>query len=301
MPGTWVWTEGRYAWRPGHWMTVRPDWDWIPAHYVWAPRGYVFVDGYWDHAISRRGVLYAPVHFDAEVYARHEFSYSPVTVINTSVFSDHLFVRPQYDHYYFGDYYAASYRDSGFYASFSYQSGRQGYDPIYAHERWQHRQDPEWDRHVQADFEQRRDHEDARPRRTLAAQVSFGNTDARRADRTLTLAASLEQVSHAKDGGVRLRTVEKDERQQVAQRGKEVQRFREERQRSEIDSSADKPPSRSQPVRVKALRSPIAARPSDKLGKDESPPDRPESPKPDTKVERKARKSVEKREHPPKP
>ena len=121
LPGCWVWQQSRYAWRPGFWATVQPDWDWVPAHYVWAPRGYVFVDGYWDYSIGRRGVLFAPVYFDAGVYARRGFSYSPTTVIDLGVFANHLFLRPQYQHYYFGDYYAANYRGAGFYPSYSYQ------------------------------------------------------------------------------------------------------------------------------------------------------------------------------------
>ena len=69
LPGSWVWNQGRYAWRPGFWAAVRPDWDWVPAHYVYSPRGYVFVDGYWDHSIGQRGVLFAPVYFNSGVYA----------------------------------------------------------------------------------------------------------------------------------------------------------------------------------------------------------------------------------------
>ena len=82
LPGCWVWQNSRYAWRPGFWATAQPNWDWIPAHYVWAPRGYVFVDGYWDHSIGRRGMLFAPVYFNAGVYGRPGFSYSPTTVID---------------------------------------------------------------------------------------------------------------------------------------------------------------------------------------------------------------------------
>ena len=108
-----MWQQNRYAWRPGFWATVQPDWDWIPAHYVWAPRGYVFVDGYWDYSVDRRGVLFAPVYFNASVYSRRGFSYSPSTVIDLVVFASHLFLRPQYQHYYFGDYYAANYRTRG--------------------------------------------------------------------------------------------------------------------------------------------------------------------------------------------
>ena len=300
-PGSWVWHQSRYAWRPGYWLVVHPNWDWMPAHYVWAPRGYVFIDGYWDYSVSRRGVLFAPVYFDSAVYTRRDFTYSPVTVINISVFSDHLFVRPQYSHYYFGDYYAASYRESGYYASFSFQSGRHGYDPIYTHDRWQNRQDPDWDRHVQANFNLRRDQEDARPRRTLAAQITYANTDARRGDRSFALASSVEQVARSKESTLRFRPVEKDERQQAAQRGKEVQRFRDDRQRVETDASAEKTTTKAEPVKVKANRSPIAAKPGAKLGKDEAPPKRPESPQPDPKVERKTKKTVEKHDRPEKP
>ena len=67
LPGTWLWQQSRYAWRPGVWATVQPDWVWIPA-ICSAPRGYVFVNGYWDYSVGRRGVLFAPVIFDAAVY-----------------------------------------------------------------------------------------------------------------------------------------------------------------------------------------------------------------------------------------
>ena len=69
-PGCWVWLNSRYAWRPGFWAIAQPDWVWVPPHYIWTPRGYVFVDGYNDYAVARRGVLFAPVYFDAGVYGR---------------------------------------------------------------------------------------------------------------------------------------------------------------------------------------------------------------------------------------
>ena len=95
-------------------------------------------------------------------------------MIDLGVFANHLFLRPQYQHYYFGDYYAANYRSAGFYPWFSINTGRFGYDPIYAHQRWQHRQDSGWEHRQQADFQNRRDHEDLRPPRTWAAQGEIG-------------------------------------------------------------------------------------------------------------------------------
>ena len=173
LPGCWMWQNSRYAWRPGFWATVQPNWVWIPAHYVWAPRGYVFVDGYWDYSINRRGVLFAPVYFSAGVYGRRGFSYSPTTVIDLAAMTSHLFLRPRYQSYYFGDYYAANYQSAGFYPAYSYNSGRFGYDPIFAHERWQHRQDSGWVQRQQVAFQDRRDHENLRPPRTWAAQTSI--------------------------------------------------------------------------------------------------------------------------------
>jgi hypothetical protein len=318
IPGSWVWVEGRYAWRPGYWMIVQADWDWVPSHYVYAPRGYVYLDGYWDHPVARRGVLFAPVYFsphvygrrglpfapvyvDSRIYVRPGYTYTPTTVISLSVFSDHLFVRPQYNHYYFGDYYAASYRDSGFYASFSFQSSRRGYDPIYAHQRWRHRHEPEWGRRVEANFSYRRDHEDARPRRTLAAQLRYSDSDARRGDRSISLATSVEKASRDNHDGVRFRRVGDDERHQVVQRVKGMQRFRENRKRAETDVSVDRSSDRSEPIRTKAHRSPISAKRGEQLGKGKSPPKRPDTPKPDHKVERKPKKKFEKHKRGGKP
>ena len=142
LPGCWVWQQNRYAWRPGYWTQGNQDWDWVPAHYVWTPRGYVFVDGYYDYSVPRRGVVFAPVYFNEGLRTQRGFSYSPSTVINSGVFVSHLFLRPGYGHYYFGDYYGSNYANAGFSPWFSFQSSRRGYDPIYANQRWQHRQRP---------------------------------------------------------------------------------------------------------------------------------------------------------------
>ena len=95
-PGCWVWYQGRYAWRPGYWAQGRADWDWMPAHYVWTPRGYIFVGGFWDYPVERRGILFAPVYFESGVYSRRGYFYSPTIVISLGVFTDHLFLRPRY-------------------------------------------------------------------------------------------------------------------------------------------------------------------------------------------------------------
>lgn len=298
LPGCWVWQTNRYAWRPGFWASAQPDWDWIPAHYVWAPRGYVYVDGYWDYSVGRRGLLFAPVYFNAAAYARPGFSYSPRTVINPAVFASHLFLRPQYQHYYFGDYYAANYQAAGFYPSYAYNSGRLGYDPIYAQQRWQHRQDGQWEQRVAADFQNRRDHEDARPPRTWAAQGALGTSDARASERGLVMAAPLDHLTRSKDSPLRFQPVDRSERQQFSQHAQEVQRFREERQKLETKAaapSAELHATQFAPARVPLPRSPVVARPVADFGKQHAPPQMYDAPRSDLTVAPKPRaaRSVE--------
>ena len=292
LPGCWVWQNRRYAWRPGFWATVEPDWVWVPAHYVWAPRGYVFVDGYWDYSIARRGVLFAPVYFSAGVYGQPGFSYSPTTVIDLGVFANHLFLRPRYQHYYFGDYYAANYRGAGFHPWFSINTGRFGYDPIYAHQRWQHRQDRGWEQRQRADFQGRRDHEDLRPPRTWADQGLLNAIEATSRAGLPGVASLLDDLRGRKDSPLRFQAVDPPERKQFSQHGQNVQKFREQRQKLETSAVVAPAESRSNkftPARVKFPGSPIVAKRGADLGKGHTPPKTYEAPQPDPKVVAKPR------------
>jgi hypothetical protein len=298
LPGSWIWRQSRYAWRPGNWEAARPNWVWIPAHYVWAPRGFLFVDGYWDYSVDRRGMLFAPVFFDASVYSRRGFFYSPTTVIDSGVFSDQLFLRPSYNHYYFGDYYAAGYAGAGFYPSFSYASGGYGYDPIFAQQRWEHRGDSGWGRQVQATFQDRRDHQDARPPRTLIAQNAFVAGAGNSSNRGFVAATSLDQLAKRPNGSLRLQPVTKEEQQQFAQHGQAVQKFSENRQGLEAKgtkSPTDALSKGSEPSRVKLPLSPLASRPVDQLSKDNAPPRTQEVLKPDLNSEPKPRAEAQPR------
>ncbi len=291
LPGSWVWQQNRYAWRPGFWSSVQPNWVWIPAHYVHARRGYVFVDGYWDYSIGRRGVLFAPVHFAAGTYTRPGFSYSPATVINLGAFVDNLFLRPQYQHYYFGDYYAANYQDAGYYPSYSVNAGRFGYDPIFAHERWQHRQDGQWEQNVAATFQNRRDHEEARPPRIWTNEVVIGGGGIAAAVRNL-VGASLDQASRSQNGVWQFQPVDQAERQRLGQQRQDVYRFRDQRQQGETNAAVVPsvvPAHRGEPARMKLPSSPIAARSAEQLGQEHLPPKVHTAPAPDGLVQPKPR------------
>jgi len=143
VPGSWIWNPGTgaYAWRAGYWARVQPGYVWVPNRYLWTPTGYIFIPGYWDLAVSQRGVLYAPVIVDPTVVTAG-FYYTPTYAINDTVVVDALFVQPMYAHYYFGDYYGPAYATMGFQSAFVY-SGR-NYDSIIVYESWAHRSQPNW-------------------------------------------------------------------------------------------------------------------------------------------------------------
>lgn len=287
-PGNWAWEQERYAWRPGFWAQGRQDWDWIPAHYVWTPRGYVFVDGYWDYPAQRRGVLFAPVHFSPEVYGRRDYRYSPSVVIDLSALIEHLFLRPRHHHYYFGDYYDARYDRAGFYSSRLFYSSRRGYDPIYAHRRWEHRRDREWDRHDAAAYQYRRDHDSARPPRTWVAQRNFEPDLSHSEFRGPELATSMNQLAASKGKSMPFQSVDKEERVRLANREQDVQKSRAQRRIQEArvadDVEGDSGAVRK-PARVPRGKSPIAAEPIDPSGKGRTPPPAPRTSRPDRKDE----------------
>ncbi len=287
LPGCWLWRNGRYAWRPGFWATAQPNWVWVPARYVWAPRGYVFVDGYWDHSIERRGVLFAPVHFNKNVYAQQGFSYSPTTVIDLAALTSHLFLRPRYQHYYFGDYYAANYSGAGFLPWFTVNTGRSGYDPIFAHHRWRNRRDSGWEQRQRTEFQNRRTHENIRPPRTWADHAEMRTRQMRGDDRSSIFAETLDDFRNRADRSVRFQPVNQSERQQFIDHARKVQRFREERQRLELNEERGRAESRGGHLgsgKVRFSGSPIVSPRGNGRGGDQTPPRMHGVPNPDPNV-----------------
>jgi hypothetical protein len=169
-PGHWVWRGDRYVWQPGYWARIQSGYVWVPSHYRWTPHGYVFIGGYWDLAVTRRGILYAPVAVDIVVVGPR-YVHTPRYAVCDAVVLDALFVRPAYGHYYFGDYYGPAYQRRGYEAVVVYS--RRSYDPVIVYERWGHRSDPRW-LEVQVDLTHARDAGRAPvPPRTLVQQQNI--------------------------------------------------------------------------------------------------------------------------------
>ena len=271
-PGNWMWNQGSYAWGPGYWARGRADWDWTPSHYMWTPRGYVYVDGYWDYPVSRRGSLFAPVYYSSGVHSG--YSYTPSILLDLAVFAEALFLRPNYHHYYFGDYYDNSYQNGGYFSAYAYQSNRYGYDPIYSQQRWSHRQDRGWDSRMGASYQYRRDNVDARPPRTWDAQRAIATTSQFKQN-SMLVATPIDQMAKRKDSSVQFQSVTKAERQQLTQRNQDVQKFRDERRTLEtktVDPAILKAGSIAEPTKVEHPRSPIVAKSADQLGRGKAPP-----------------------------
>ena len=154
---------------PGFWVTFQPNWVWIPARYVWTPGGYIFVDGYWDHPLEQRGLLFAPIRVDLAVVGPR-WVYTPTFVVQPDFLIGSLFVRPSYCHYYFGDYFEARFKDRGYVPWFDYHVAKNVFDPNFAYYRHVYRADPTWERDLRDLYAGRFGGTIARPPHTLVEQ-----------------------------------------------------------------------------------------------------------------------------------
>jgi hypothetical protein len=231
--GYWYRDSLRYAWRPGCWQAARADWVWVPAHYIWTPRGCVFAAGYWDYDIGRRGLLFAPVYFGRPLYARPGYCYTPTVVIETNYLSIALFSRPRYSHYYFGDYFAASYVSLGILPWYECRSRRDWYDPIYFHAAWSHRSEDRWEDRQREHYDLLRRDVAARPPRTFALQAGVQRplvqASGRPAPRPAMMAAPLSEVVARKAPGMKFERLDAGRRTDLQKYATSLSTYRDQR------------------------------------------------------------------------
>jgi hypothetical protein len=175
-PGCWVYREARFWWRPGFWVAFRPDWMWVPAHYIWSPGGCLFVEGYWDHPLHERGLLFAPVRFERGFVVTVERPFVPSFVVQSDFLLSALFVSPTHHHYYFGDYFEERYAQRGFVTWLDYRTSKHSYDPTFAYYRHSTPDAEQWERSLHALYAGRRSGEVPRPPHTLVQQQQVVNT-----------------------------------------------------------------------------------------------------------------------------
>jgi hypothetical protein len=159
----------------------------VPARYIWTPYGWVFASGYWDYAFGARGMLFAPVFFTRPLWLTVGWFYRPSFAIAFDGLYDSLFVGLGWSHYYFGDYYGSAYLSFGIYPWFWHAAHH--YDPIWAHERWVHRNNAQWATGLHSTYVNRVNGKLAVPPRTFSAQVGA-------VLRTVNSFAQLHQSGH---------------------------------------------------------------------------------------------------------
>jgi hypothetical protein len=196
-----------------------------------------------------------------------------------------LFVQPQSNHYYYGDYYDGRYEQQGIYPWHSRQATRYGNDPMYSHYRsTQLRHNPNWDTYVDEQYQYRRNHVDARPPQTLTLQVNFINTQKAGVPENLIIGKSLAEVVQSETQPLRFTTVSMDERKHLETRGREVRNLQFERAVKETpprSASRSKAARKTaQPVTVQLPVSPVVAKPIENVEGAITPPPLPVLPKP---------------------
>jgi len=271
IPGTWFYTDSGYRWRTGYWAAYRPGLLCVPARYIWTPRGYIFASGFWDLAFASRGLLYAPVYFTSRLWLTPGWYYRPTFAISTGLAFNSFFVRAGYGHYFFGDYYGARY------AGFGYQPwvnfGVRQYDPIFAYERWNNRQNAQWLANMRQVYDARVNGAQPLPPRTLADQQKLGG-----GAKSLVMLNTTDQLKQA---GQKLekvspqqRTVQKQNVQQIVSRSMEQSRTAPKAAGQSLPPY--QPPARKQPAtgaNVSNTKPPAAGGPSSNRGPGQMVPD----------------------------
>jgi hypothetical protein len=170
VPGCWIFRQSRFMWRPGFWCPYQPGWLWIPAHYVWTPGGCLFVEGYWDHPLEARGLLFAPVRLANRLLTAANWAFTPQFVVQPDFLMGALFVQPRLGHYYFGDFFEDRYRRGGFVPWMDYRIGRAAYDPNFNYYRLAFANYGGWERGLRGLYQARYRGDIPRPPRTLVQQ-----------------------------------------------------------------------------------------------------------------------------------
>jgi hypothetical protein len=217
VPGCWVFDQGRYLWRPGYWVAYHDGWVWTRAHYLWTPTGAIFVDGYWDYALDRRGLLFAPVNFDQGIFKRPNWAYVPHYVVRPDVLLASLFLRSATRYYYVGDYFGARYEQAGYVPWLNARINRHTPDPLFSY----YRHPPEgerWEREQRELHTSRSRGQGQLPPRTLSQQNQVIQNLRREAtpnNTTINHMTVVHPLPEAQSGNIKLREVPREQHKEL--------------------------------------------------------------------------------------
>lgn len=245
IPGNWVYDSGDYRWQPGFWTRTQENWVWSPAQYVWTPRGCIYRQGFWDYDVAYRGVVFTPVYYQQPIYRSAAYTYRPRYTIDTSLgLFVHLFVRPNYGSYYFGDYYGSRYAQQ--YRPWATTFGQaQTYDPFYAHYRYlptyREADALTWITTQHRYFETDQKY---RPPRTIEAQREFvrANRTTSVAPTVLRLASvgeSITNLAQQQDSAFEFRSLAANEMESFRERSAPLRELSQQRRKLEVRVAGD--------------------------------------------------------------
>jgi hypothetical protein len=238
--GSWNYDDTSYRWQPGYWAPYQENWVWISPRYAWTPAGCVYLPGRWDYRLTRRGCLFAPVYYTQPVYLRPNYVYRPWCALNTPNLFVHLWVRPNYSHFYFGNYYGSNWGNWGVTPWCQYQPYRNCYDPMLTQLQCHYRQSgvnfigrlDGWHNHYVNNIS-------SRPPQTWNEQVRFVNnisvnkTNVTNANITHVkqniLAVNLQDASKRNDLNVKFAHLDGNMQKQAISRVKETREVRQHR------------------------------------------------------------------------
>jgi WXXGXW repeat (2 copies) len=225
--GSWTYVDTGYRWQPGYWSAYQDNWVWISARYVWTPAGCVYLPGRWDYRLTRRGCLFAPVYFTQPIYLRTNYVYRPWYALNTSNLFVHLWVRPNYGHFYFGNYYGSNWNNWGVTPWCQYRPYRNCYDPVLTQLQCHYRQSgvnyisrlDGWHNHYAKNVSHR-------PPGTWNEQIKIVNQTN---SKQISLAVNLQDAARRNDLSVKFAHLDGNMHKQAIDRAKESRDLRQHR------------------------------------------------------------------------
>jgi len=196
------------------------------------------------------------VHFARSwwgLFGRPTYRYRPSICIDVANLWDNLFCRPQYGHYYFGDYYDPGYARRGIYPWFERNKAHNWYSPFCAYGEWRHeREQPRWLEGVRRDFDDRRAYKELRPAHTYQALEAEIRRQPERDRGRMAFAKPLTSYSANPKEGFRFERVNADARRKIIVEGRERHDLA--IQRARWESSVTKPGKEFQPSKVQFPR-----------------------------------------------
>ena len=187
-------------------------------------------------------MMFAPVYFQPAVYAQPNFRYAPRVLIAATQVLVHLFARPNYGSYYFGDYYGNQYAGAGYYPWFAAANVNRGagwYDPFYVYQRTHYgRTNPNWLDDYRRSYTYFASNQDARPRHTYAEQrrfaernnlrdIDFSKVGLQQANpiQTTILGVALNDAVSNQSLAKQIRKVDERQRESWQKRSQEIKQF----------------------------------------------------------------------------